>query len=92
MRLESNATLHVVIVKPPFEQVPNDSALADGFAQLIKFFDEQRLSFILLDAKDNGRKAHQKHYQDRGKPGDLRMYIELASLKMAEDESATDYI
>jgi hypothetical protein len=93
MRLQK---LHEVIVKKPAEEeAPTAEKLAEAFAELIQCLDDKSLSLIIRDAKDDGRRALEilrEHYLGQGKPRIVSLYTELTSLKMASDETVTDYI
>ena len=67
----------------------------DAFAQLIQCLDDQSLSLVMRDAKDDGRKALKKlgnHYMGKSKPHVLSLYTELTSMQKGHDECITDYI
>ena len=74
---------------------PSANKNADAFAELVQCLDDRSLSLIITDAKDDGKKALdilREHYVGKSKPRIISLYTELTSLKMASDESTTDYV
>lgn len=67
----------------------------DAFAQLIQCLDDWRLSLVMRDAKDDGRKALQilrNHNTGKSKPRVLALYADLKSLQKGHNECITDYV
>ena len=65
------------------------------YAELVQVLDDTSLSLIMRDASNDGKKAMailKEHYLGKSKPRIISLYGELASLKMAADESVTDYV
>ncbi|KAL7640414.1 UNVERIFIED_CONTAM: hypothetical protein RMT77_008688 [Armadillidium vulgare] len=68
---------------------------AKVFAELVLVLDDRSLSFIIRDAKDDGKKALKilhDYYLGSSKPRVIALYTELTSLKLGCDEDVTDYI
>ena len=92
MRLQK---LYDIFIPSPSEKELDAAKNADAFAELVQCLDDRSLSLIIREAKDDDRKALaalREHYQGKGKPRIIALYTELASLKKAENETATDYI
>ena len=65
------------------------------FIEFTKYLDDESLSFVMRDAKDNRQKALgilREHYLLKRKPKVISIYTELTFLKRLESESITDYI
>ncbi|XP_028418040.1 uncharacterized protein LOC114542791, partial [Dendronephthya gigantea] len=87
--------LYQIFVPPADDEELDATKNADAFAELVQCLDDRSLSLIIREAKDNGRRALgvlREHYQGKGKPRIIALYTELTSLKMAENETSTDYI
>lgn len=68
---------------------------ADCYVELIRLIDDKSLSLIRHDAADNGREALKilrEHYSGKSKPRIISLYTSLTRLRMADNESVTDYI
>ena len=68
---------------------------AQIFALLVQFLDDKSLSLIIRDARDNGTRALEiltDHYVGNSKPRIIALYTELTTLRMAPEESVTNYI
>ena len=73
----------------------DDTKNEQAYAELILWLDEKSLSLVVRDARDNGREALKllrAHYRGKGKQRVIRLYTELTSLLMKQNESVTDYI
>lgn len=60
----------VVIPKEGDTEAPNADKNANAFAELVQYLDDQSLSLVLHEAKDDSRKALavlREHYQGRRK-------------------------
>ena len=91
--------LHVFVVDENgvlLKEDPVDSSKnSEVFACLVQFLDDKSLSIIIRDAKNNGRKSLEilrNHYIGSSKPRIISLYCELTTLKLAVDESITDYL
>ena len=90
--------LHKIIVKPAGEEqanAPSADKLAEAFAELIQCLDDNSLSLIIREAKDDGRKALQMlrdHYLGKGKPRVVSLYTDLTSIQMNNGENVTSYM
>ena len=74
---------------------PDPAKNEQAYAELIQWLDEKSLSIIVRDARDNGREALKTlraHYRGKGKQRVIRLYTELTSLFMKQNECVTDYI
>ena len=68
---------------------------AESFVEIIHFLDDKKLSLIMRDATDDGRKALtilREHYAGKGKPRIISLYTELTSLVKSSHELVTDYV
>lgn len=68
---------------------------ADCYAELVRLIDDKSLSLIRHEAADDGRKALKilkEHYSGKSKPRIINMYTSLTQLRMADNESVTDYL
>ena len=68
---------------------------ANAFGELVQCLDDRSLSLIILEARDDGRKALKvlrEHYQGNGKLRVIALYPELTLLWKGENETTTDYI
>ena len=86
--------LHDVILAENEPEEDNVSKNIDTFAQLIQCLDDQSLSLVIRDARDDSRKALQilrNHYTAKSKPRVLAPYTELTSLQKGHNESIMDY-
>ena len=73
---------------------PDPDKNACIFAELSIALDDKSLSLIIRDSKDDGKKALQvlrEHYLGKSKPRIISLYSELASLKMGQGETTTEY-
>src|SRR6218665_499403 len=89
MRLQK---LHNVFVS---EEDPDAEKNADAFAELIQCLDDRRLSLVIRDARNNGKKALEilrEHYLGKSKSKNISLYTELTTLSKSEDETVTDYM
>ena len=74
---------------------PDAEQNARIFSELVLVLDDKSLSLIIRDAKDKGKEAIgilREHYLGKSKPRIISLYGELASLKMAANETVTEYI
>lgn len=68
---------------------------ADCYAELIRLIDDKSLSLVRHEAADDGRKALRilkEHYSGKSKPRIINMDTSLTQLRMADNESVTDYL
>ena len=85
----------VVIPTAGSTGAPDADKNANAFAELVQCLDDRSLALVIREAKDDGRKALavlREHYQGKGKPRVIALYTELTSLRLRDDESATDYV
>lgn len=83
-----------ILSEPPARDEKDDEDAADkneeAYAELIQYLDDKRLSLVMRDTADDGRKALQIYYAGKGKPQLISLYTELTSLqKVANVE---DYV
>ena len=67
----------------------------ETYAELVQFLDDKRLSLIMREAADNGRKVFnilRGHFEGKGKQRVISLYTQLTSLKKDSNESVTDYV
>ena len=88
--------LHRVVEQDDGEdEDDNASHNALVYAELMQFLDEKCATLIFRDAKNDGKKAMKilrEHYLGSSEPRIMSLYSELASLKMSNSESVTDYL
>ena len=85
------------IIQSPKDQNDNIDFIeknATVFTELIQYLDDKNLSFVIRDARDNGRKALtilREHYLSKGKLRVISLYTEVTSLRRLESESIRLY-
>ena len=93
--------LHILKLKETILHEPaqasdeDDRKNADCYAELVRLIDDKSLSLIRHEAADNGRKALsilKEHYSGKSKPRIINMYMSLTKLRMAENETVTDFL
>ena len=68
---------------------------AEVYAAMVQFLDDVSLTLIMRDAPNDGKKAIgilRDHYLGSSKPRIISLYCELTSLKMAVEETVTEYV
>ena len=89
MRLQK---LYKVFVRDASEKDPPDaSTQADAFTELVQCLDDRSLSLVIRDARDEGRKALEvlrQHYQGKGKPRIISLYIDRTDIAKERRERA----
>ena len=71
--------LHEEFLPVEGNEPPNAEKNAEAFAELIQCLDDRRLSLVIRDAMDDGRKALQivrDHYLGKSKPRTIAMHDE----------------
>ena len=93
--------LHILKLKETILHEPDQASdedtrkNADCYAELVRLIDDKSLSLIRHEAADNGRKALgilKEHYSGKSKPRIINMYTSLTKLRMAENETVTDFL
>ena len=76
----------------PSAAVPDDAMNERAYAELVMILDAKRLSMVMTDAADDGRKTLsilRDHYGGASKPRMLTLYTNLCNFKLVSTEYLT---
>ena len=89
--------LHQIVLSPTDQSDDIDFIKKKStiVAEIIQYLNDKSLSLLIIDTRDNGRKALRilrEHLSSKGKLKVIFLYTELTSLRRLESVSITDYI